>query len=588
VNAARSRRGRNYRPGRRRRTRAAALTGLAAVIAATFLLALGARAVIARDACVSHPVVVNVASATDIAPVVRHLGEYFNRLKQQVDGRCVRVAVTAEPPGTVTARLTGAAASPHLPPPDAWVPDSDLWAGLAGQPAGAARRIRPSGITLASSVLVIVMPRPAAALAPASGTTVSWKFLLPQSAGGPAAALGLHVEFPDPTSSATGLVALTQLQRIIGRGAPARAALASFAMHVQVGPAPAGASPLASLATWAPLPGSGAASGPVLVTTEQAVVQFDRAHPRQPLAVRYPAGGSQELSYPYLITTTRPLMVAAAGRFGELLRSSYATSYVRYAGFRSAGGVAGDWPASFGLTRSGPPVLPPPDLAEARATLRGWQRLSLGSRDLALIDVSSAMAAATGPGGPDLEQVLDRGAGPGLAPLPDGTQLGLWTFPSRIAEGLSYQALVPVGPLPDALGRLTRRQRIQRLAQSGRPLPHAPAPLYGTILTAYQQMLATYQPRRTNAVLVLTAGVDHDPDDISAGTLVRDLQVLYDPRRPVKIVAIMLGRAGDLHALTEIAATTNGQASAITHYANPGQAVAATLARALCQQYCAS
>ena len=597
MNAARSRRGRNYRPGRRRRTRAAALTGLAAVIAATFLLALGARAVIARDACASHPVVVNVASATDIAPVVRHLGGYFNRLKQQVDGRCVRVAVTAEPPGAVTARLTGAAASPHLPPPDAWIPDSDLWAGLASQPAGAARRIRPSGITLASSALVIVMPRPAAALAPAFGTTVSWKFLLPQSAGGPAAALGLHVEFPDPTSSATGLVALTQIQRIIGRGAAAQAALASFAMHVQVGPAAAGASPLASLATWAPLPGSGAASGPVLVTTEQAVVQFDRAHPRQPLAVRYPAGGSQELSYPYLITTASPLMVAAAGRFGELLRSSYATSYVRYAGFRSGGGVAGDWPASFGLTRSSPPVLPPPGLAEARITLRGWQRLSLGSRDLALIDVSSAMAAATrpgepggpgGPGGPDLEQVLDRGAGLGLAPLPDGTQLGLWTFPSRIAEGRSYQELVPVGPLPDALGHFTRRQRIQRLAQSGQPLPHAPAPLYGTILTAYQQMLATYQPRRTNAVLVLTAGVDHDPDDISAGTLVRDLQVLYDPRRPVKIVAIMLGRAGDLHALTEIAATTKGQASAITHYANLGQAVAATLARALCQQSCAS
>ena len=318
------------------------------------------------------------------------------------------------------------------------------------------------------------------------------------------------------------------------------------------------------------------------------MVQFDRAHPRQPLAVRYPAGGSQELSYPYLVTTTSPLMVAAAGRFGELLRSSYATSYVRYAGFRSGGGVAGNWPASFGLTTSSPQVLPPPDLAEARTTLRGWQRLSLGSRDLALIDVSSAMAAAARPGGPDLEQVLDRGAGAGLAPLPDGTQLGLWTFPGRIAEGLPYQELVPVGPLPDALGRVTRRQRIQLLARSGQPLPHAPAPLYGTILTAYQQMLATYQPQRTNAVLVLTAGADHDPGDISAGTLVRDLQVLYDPRRPVKIVAIMLGRAGDLRALAQIAATTHGQASAVTHDANPSQVVSATLARALCQQSCAS
>ena len=53
------------------------------------------------------------------------------------------------------------------------------------------------------------------------------------------------------------------------------------------------------------------------------------------LAVRYPAEGSQELSYPYVLTATNPLMVAAAGKFGALLRSAYAASYVRYAGFRS-------------------------------------------------------------------------------------------------------------------------------------------------------------------------------------------------------------------------------------------------------------
>ena len=138
------------------------------------------------------------------------------------------------------------------------------------------------------------------------------------------------------------------------------------------------------------------------------------------------------------------------------------------------------------------------------------------------------------------------------------------------------------------LGHLTRRQRIERLAQSGLPPPGTPAPLYGTILNAYQQMLADYQPRHTNAVLVLTAGVDHDPEDISAITLVRDLQVLYDPRRPVRIVAIMLGRAGDLPALRRIAATTNGQAVAITRYSQLGQVIFRTVTRALCRSSCAS
>ena len=101
-------------------------------------------------------------------------------------------------------------------------------------------------------------------------------------------------------------------------------------------------------------------------------------------------------------------------------------------------------------------------------------------------------------------------------------------------------------------------------------------------------MLATYQPRRINVVLVLTAGVDHDRSDISAASLVHDLQVLHDPRRPVRIVAIMLGRAGDLRALQRIAATTKGQAVAITRYSQLGQVIFQTVTRARCQPSCAS
>jgi hypothetical protein len=347
---------------------------------------------------------------------------------------------------------------------------------------------------------------------------------------------------------------------------------------------------LASLATWVPPPGTGAVTAaPVTITTEQAVIQFDRAHPGQPLAVRYPAEGSQELSYPYVLTTTDPLMLAAAGRFGELLRSAYAASYARYEGFRSGNGVAGDWPAVFGLTRSGPHVLPLPSPARAGTALRVWQQLSLGTRALTLIDTSAAMTARARPGGPDLGQMLARGAGDGLALFPDSTQMGLWTFPSHIVDTLSHQELVPIGPIADSLGAVTRGQQIRRLAQSHLPpAPGTQAALYGTILNAYRLMLATYQPRRINVVLVLTAGVDHDRSDISAASLVRDLQVLHDPRRPVRIVAIMLGRAGDLRALQRVAATTNGQAVAITRYSRLGRVIFQTATRAQCQPSCAS
>jgi hypothetical protein len=578
VNAERSKRARRYRPERKRRAHTAALTVAAALIAAAVLMVLGARAVVARSNCVHHPMTVTVAAAPEIGPVVQHLGDYFNKLHRQVDGRCVRIDVTREPPAVVAAQLAAGRAR-HVPPPGAWIPDASLWAGFAHGPA--AIRIRPTGITLARTTLVIVMPRSAAALTPALGTSVSWRFLLPASAGGPASALGLHVEFPDPASSATGLVTLTELQRLLSPGPPGQAGLARFAAHVQTQQVSTGPDPLNGLASWAPESGAGAVSAPVTVTTEQAVIQFDQAHPGQPLAVRYPAEGSQQLSYPYLVTATSPDAAAAARQFGDVLRSAYAASYVRYTGFRTATGQAGNWPRWYGLASTRPRLLPPVTASQAGAAWQVWQRLTLGSRVLALIDISAAMAAPSRPGGPDLAHLLGPAAGTGLGLFPDSTQMGLWTFPSRAADGLPYQQLLPVGPLAGWLGQRTRRQQIEQLVTAQRPVAAA-APLYRGILTAYQRMLASYQPHYTNAVLVLTAGVDHSAGDISAATLMHDLELRYDPRRPVKIVVIVLGSAGDLHSLQLIAATTNGQATAITSYAQLGPAIYQTAARALC------
>jgi Bacterial extracellular solute-binding protein len=578
VNAERSKRARRYRPGRKRRAHTTALTVTAALIAAAVLTVLGARAVIARSNCIHDPMTVTVAAAPGIGPVVQHLGDYFNKLHRQAGGRCVRVDVISEPPATVAAQLAAGRAS-HGQPPGAWIPDASLWAGLAHGPA--ATRIRPTGITLARTTLVIVMPRSAAALTPAFGSSVSWRFLLPASAGGPAPALGLHIEFPDPASSATGLAAVAELQRLLGPGPPGQAGLAGFALNVQTEQA-SRPEPLAGLASWAPERGAGPVSAPVTVTTEQAVVQFDRAHPRQPLSVRYPAEGSLQLSYPYLVTATSPAVADAARQFGDVLRSAYAASYVRYAGFRTSAGQAGNWPRWYGLASAQPRLLPPVTASQAGAAWQAWQRLTLGSRDLALADISSAMAAPASPGGPDLAHLLGPAAATGLGLFPDSTQMGLWTFPSRSVNGHPYAELVPVGPLADWLGQRTRRQQIEQLVTAQRPVAR-PAPLYGGILAAYRWMLASYQPHYLNAVLVLTTGVDHSAGDISAATLVHDLRALHDPRRPVKIVVIMLGPAGDLHALRQIAATTGGQATAITSYAQLGPAIYRTAARALCQ-----
>jgi hypothetical protein len=569
-----------HRPRRRRRGSTGLLVLLAAGIAAAVLGVLVVRDVRSWASCTDHPVVVRVAVSGEIEPAIQRLGRFFNSGHQRVSGRCAQVAVRAVSPAVVAAALARGRGSGV----DAWIPDSMLWLDVAGSSPAAARLIHPSGVIAAQSPLVIAMSRPVAARMPAFGTSVSWKFLLPQAIGGPSQALGLHVQFPDPTQSAAGLATLIHFRRQFGGGGrQARAELARFILSVQVVP-PAGTGgpgpPLAALAA------PGAATGNrVTVTSEQSVVMFDRSHPGEPLAVRYPAEGTYQLTYPYVLTTADRLTQAAAQKFGAVLRSPYGTAYLRYEGFRTAAGQAGRWPGSYGLARSTPHLLPPPGPGQAGQALRAWGRVNLGTRVLALNDVSSVMATPLGPGGPTLEQVLSRTAVRSLARFPANTQIGVWAFASHLHGSLPYKQIMPVGPIQSPFGLVTRRMQIQRFAAAGTTVPTGAA-LYGTILAAYKTLAASYQPGYVHAVIVLTAGVENAPGDISGARLVHELSQLYDRRQRIQIIAIMLGHAGNFPVLQQAAAATHGKAYQVTQPGQVGSIFYHAFGRRICAPNC--
>jgi hypothetical protein len=571
------------RRGRGRRGSTGLLLLLAAGVAAAVLVALAVRDVRSWASCTEHPVVVRVAVSGEIEPAIQRLGRFFNSGHQLVSGRCAQVAVRAVSPAEVTAALARGRGSGV----DAWIPDSTLWLDVAGSSPAAARLIHPSGVIAARSPLVIAMSRPVAAGVPAFGTSVSWKFLLPQAIGGPSRALGLRVQFPDPTQSAAGLAALIHFRRGFGYGGrQARAELARFILGVQVVPPAATGGPAPSLAALARPASPGAATGNrVTVTSEQSVVMFDRSHPGEPLAVRYPAEGTYQLTYPYVFTTADRLTRAAAQKFGTVLRSGYGTAYMRYEGFRTAAGQAGPWPGSYGLARSTPHLLPPPGPGQAGQALRAWRRVNLGTRVLALNDVSAVMATPAGPGGPTLEQVLSRTAVRSLARFPANTQIGVWAFASHLHGSLPYRQIMPVGPIQSPFGLVTRRMQIQRFAAAGTTVP-AGAALYGTILAAYKTLAASYQPGYVHAVIVLTAGVENAPGDISAARLVHELTRLYDRRQRIQIIAIMLGQAGNFPVLQQAAAATHGKAYQVTQPGQVGSIFYHAFGRRICAPNC--
>jgi len=572
-----------YRPGRKRRLNTVLLVLLAVVIAAGVLVALGERTISAEPTCAGQTSTAQVAVSGEIEPVVQKVAAYFNSEHRQVDGRCAAVAVHAAPAATVATALERPRAG-LKPPADAWIPDSSLWVDVARGSPNAAKVIQPTGLVLAETPLVIAMPRPVAARTPALGTLVGWQVLLPQTAGGPSQALGLNVQFPDPTQSAAGLAGLIELERIFGYGRTARDAMAAFALNAQVVSPGTTAGSLPSLETFA-RPPAGSEAAPLTLTSEQAVAAFDRTHPDEPLAVRYPAQGTFQLSYPYVLTTTNRVTLAVAKAFEGALRSRYASAYVRYEGFRTGAGAAGTWPSSSGLTSAMPHLLASPGPGQADKALHAWHALGLGSRFLAINDVSAAMATPVAPGGPTLEQVLGRTSAAGMKRFPDSTQMGLWAFASHLSGTLPYKQIVPMGPLPGPFGLVTRRQAIQRLAATSRTVPR-PAALYGTLLAAYRQMVATYQPQRVNDIIVLTAGVENDPGDISAAELLSQLRTMVNPSHPVEILMVVFGKPKDLGNLQRIAKVTNGRVWPITSAAQIPQVFYRAFGRRICQPHC--
>jgi Ca-activated chloride channel homolog len=546
---------------------------------------LTAQAVMARTSCNDHPLLVNVAVSDDIAPAIQRVGQLFNRQNHQADGRCVEVQITQEDPASVASVVDGQGSSDGLPAADAWIPDSSLWVDVARAFPLGAQAVQPTGITVARSPLMMVMPALAAAQVPAFNNTVGWDFLLPSSVGGPPTSQGIRVDLPDPTQSAAGLAAMVEVSRLLGSGSAARTKLTKFVFSAQSSAQFDTPTSLAAFVTLADPPLN---AHPVTVTSEQAVLSYDQVHPDQPLAAQYPTGGSAalgtpELDYPYVLTSTNPAEEAGANEFGKLLQQSYTAQLVRYYGFRSANGVTGTLPANSGLAQQPLQLATPAAASDAQTALQAWERLQIGSRDLALMDVSSSMDTPSGLANLTIEQLLTATAEEGLQLFPDSAQIGMWEFADKLNGNLPYKQLVTVGPLPSGLGLISRREQILQVDTSLHSLPGAPAALNQTILAGYQAMVKSYQSNFTNAVLVLTAGVDNAPGDIPVATLVRKLRALYNTNRPVELIILMLGTKGNFSAMQQIAAAGGGAAYQVTDPTQVGKVFFEAVSRRICQ-----
>jgi hypothetical protein len=413
--------------------------------------------------------------------------------------------------------------------------------------------------------------------------------LLPPAYGGPPAQAGLSVDLPDPKDTASGLATLIEVSRALGNTAAARTAFTKFVFNAE---STENFDSVAALQQFAQTTEPPFNRQAVTIASEQAVLAYDKTNPALPLQARYPGGpsaslGSPELDYPYVLTTSKATALQGATEFGNYLQTEYAKTAIRYYGFRSSDGVPDVMPASAGLNSQPLQLASAASASETAASLQVFEKLGLGSRDLALIDVSQAMNQLAGIGTVTLEQELSATASRGLGLFPDSTSLGLWEIGQSRSASQPVKPLVTIGALPADYGVITRRAQLQQLTGALKA-GNGTLALHDAILAAYKSMTRTYAPNYSNAVLVLTAGVDSARGDISLASLLSGLRKLSNANKKVELVIIMFGAQGNFSALQQIAAATSGVAYRVTSPAEIGKIFIEAVSQRLCDQGCAA
>ncbi len=415
--------------------------------------------------------------------------------------------------------------------PDVWISDARFWMTPTHLgPAAGLRMISPS---LARTPVLLVG-------GPAARRFASW---------GDAEVSGL-VSVPDPSGSTVGSLAVVAPQaeaRALGRSlADARQMVVPFAQ--QYGERRSRGLDADVGLRWIP-----AASHRLVVGTEQELLEArtNAAYLRD----LTPRVGAPTLDFPIAVSRS------AAPGSGRVARA-----LVRY--LSGPDGVAALHEAGLREPTAGPRAtlgadvsayLPPPAPRAVVSTVQSWRTLSVPSAILAVVDASGSMDV--GAAGGTRMDVLAQAASLGLSFLPDHARVGLWIFSiDKGGPGQDWRVLEPMRRLDRLQFGRTQRYALRERAAELPGLTGGGTGLYDTALAAYRQALRDYRPGFANAVVLMTDGENEDPGSIALPDLVRRLQELRDPQRPVRIVGIAISSDADLGALRQMAAATDGQA----------------------------
>lgn len=485
--------------------------------------------------------------------------------QKQLDGACIALTVREQSSADAARDLSRGAASSMRP--DLWLTSSPAWISLARSTSTGAALLPADGPVVAVTPVVIAALSTSNLAALGGGWQGTLGVSTAQSADQRQLAL------VDPSTSTAGLLTLLGLEQSAhgsGQGtAEAANALAALSRRLVV-PTDDGSALRDVLA--GRLDAVSATEADVLASaasgTKLVAVQAGRGVPAaqfQIVPVGTP-GAKENLEE----RDPRSKVSVTARRTARTLVSQWFTSsearvllerlHLRDATGRMPTGTATTQLPTLAPTAAPRPLTP----TVVKTALAEWKGAGRRGRVLAVLDISGSMAQqvpGTRPPATKL-QLAVAASRRALASFAPDSDLGLWTFSTRLSGARDYRELVPIGSLASPLRGATRRETLDNALASISVRPHGDTGLYDTTLAAFRTMQRSYRDGRLNAVVVLTDGRNDDAGSISRQQLLAALKAEYDPTRPVHVITVGYGTDVDLGALQAIAKATHGSATA--------------------------
>jgi Ca-activated chloride channel family protein len=527
-----------------------------------------------------------VTAAPALAAPLADAVERYRSSSPEVDGRCVTVTLTSRASAETVAELSAGWTDPSAgPQPDVWIPESASWPALARTREAGAKLVPESGPAIASSPVVIAMPRPLAEATDWPDFQLGWAGLAANNGDAHAWRDRGHAEWgpfrtglADPANSSASLSAVLNVVSVARNlpvasmtpdtftQTPVRTSVLTFERGAEQVPASMDAL-LAGLRE-ADRRGRAPTRLSAFPASEHDVVAYNRGRaggagpPRVPLAAVYPPDGLTLEQVPFL-----PLRHAAADGsrsraaedFLRALRGETGRSALTAAGFRTPDGKNPELTERDGFLADLPDKIQPAAagavLASAAATFAGVHQRGA---TLAVFDTSGSMAAPVpASGGKTRMRVAVDAVLAALPLLADDSELGLWQFSTNLDGERDHVELLPIGPMDERIGGRPRRDYF---ASAARALtPGGDTGLYDTALAAFAKLSAEYVPGKPNQVVMITDGVNDDPGSVTLDDLVAQLRREFDPKRPVRIITIAYGTEADAAALGRISAATGAK-----------------------------